>query len=234
MSVTNLLEKLGMRPVVEGHVLLCACPSCGAARAKKRDEIVERRARGIQGDTLAEALASSGTLIVTSDRMDAWSKRSFWLGVTIERLMVLRGRDKATLEWAAERGWSNSLRAEHGRQQRGIDAHEKAIHSAFDDGSTVIFQKLIWQGILCERYIMLVEGRLSLADKRRMGMSWLTDEENVAHMMIDLMHSTGRIGPNGFRWMKEQLHLRAPNQAYERKRARDILGAALHLMESSS
>lgn len=161
---------------------------------------------------------------------------SFWLGVISERLSVLHSRAEDNLAWAAERGWSNSLRAELGRQQRGIDAYLEAINQFLGEHQlNRIIQPLpFWQGVLCERYIMLAEGRLSAADKRRMGLRWCTSEENIAHMMIDLMHGVGRIGPNGFAWMREQLHQRGDDKMYDLQRSRDILRAACHLMESTS
>lgn len=206
----NLLEKLGLRPEAEGHLIGCPCSTCFDARQTKLEEL----------------LAPDGVA------------RSFWMGVLNERANVLRWRDQATLAWVSERGWSNSLRAEHGRQQRGFDAYEQAASKFFREDylNRIILPLPFWQGVLCERYIMLAEGRLSAADKRRMGLRWFTSEENVAQMMIDLMHSQGRIGPNGIAWMTEQLHQRGEadkNYVYDLQRARDILRAACNLMDAT-
>jgi hypothetical protein len=235
MSVANLLlEKLGFRPLVEGHDIGCPCSTCHGVREQRTAELIERRSRGISGNTLADVLLDHRVLVIDSKVLnDASPQQSFWLGVTSERLSVLRGRDEVTLAWASERGWTNSLRAEHGRQQRGIDAHEADIRRA---NVRLFFPLQFWQGVLCERYVMLAEGRLSVADKRRMGLRWFTTEENIADMMIELMHSMGRIGPNGVAWMTEQLHHRGgadKNYVYDKQRARDILRAACNLMEST-
>ena len=236
--ITALLKKMGIHPELDGHEFGCRCEACVASRQVKLEAILARRSRGVfSSDTLFDIIANQRRQKEqrVEETIIRWKRRSFWLGITAERLTIQRGRDDATLAWAAERGWSNSLRAEHGRQQRLIEAYRYAIRTfADDDQVPTVFPQQFWEGVLCERYIALAEGRLSSADKRRMNFKWCTAEENVAHFMIELLHSQGRIGPNGLAWMREQLHQRGPDKMYDLSRSRDILRAACNLMESSS